>query len=69
MARAKAGSIRLTAAQLLLLRQQRRAWHRRMGELLLGGKRHGRAKQPKDPKPGNAFPGGEIYLSMQAGAG
>jgi transposase len=64
LARAKAGSIRLTAAQLLLLRQQRRAWHRRMGELLLGGKRHGRAKQPKDPKPGNAFPGGEIYLSM-----
>jgi transposase len=35
-----------------------------MGELLLGGPRHGRAKQPKDPDPGKAFPGGEIYLSM-----
>jgi transposase len=64
LARAKAGSIRLAAAQLLLLRQQRRVWHRRMGEILLGGPRHGRAKQPKDPQPGNAFPGGEIYLSM-----
>jgi transposase len=64
LARAKAGSIRLAAAQLVLLRQQRRAWQRRMGELLLGGPRHGRSKQPKDPKPGNAFPGGEIYLSM-----
>jgi hypothetical protein len=64
LARAKAGSIRLAAAQLLLLREQRRAWHRRMGALLLGGPRHGRSQQPKDPKPGNAFPGGEIYLSM-----
>jgi Transposase/Transposase IS116/IS110/IS902 family len=64
LARAKAGSIRLAAAQLLLLRQQRRVWQRRMGELLLGGPRVGRARQPKDPKPGNAFPGGEIYLSM-----
>jgi transposase len=64
LARAKAGSIRLAAAQLLLLRQQRRAWQRRMGELLLGGPRTGRAQQPKDPDPGNAFPGGEIYLSM-----
>jgi len=63
LARAKAGSIRLAAAQLLLLRDQRRAWHRRMGELLLGSPRYGRAKQPKDPRPGNAFPGGEIYLS------
>ena len=64
LARAKAGSIRLAAAQLLLLRQQRQVWHRRMGELLLGSPRYGRAKQPKDPRPGNAFPGGEIYLSM-----
>ena len=64
LARAKAGTIRLTAAQLLLLRQQRRVWQRRMGELLLGGARHGRTKQPKDPDPGKAFPGGEIYLSM-----
>jgi transposase len=64
LARAKAGSIRLVAAQLLLLRQQRHTWQRRMGEILLGAPRSGRAKQPKDPQPGNAFPGGEIYLSM-----
>ena len=64
LARAKAGTIRLTAAQLLLLRDQRRVWQRRMAELLLGGPRHGRSKQPKDPQPGKAFPGGEIYLSM-----
>jgi Transposase/Transposase IS116/IS110/IS902 family len=64
LARAKAGSIRLAAAQLLLLRAQRRARERRMGELLPGGPRYGRAKTPKDPDPGKAFPGGEIYLSM-----
>jgi transposase len=64
LAQAKAGSIRLAAAQLLLLREQRRSWHRRMGELLLGGARYGRTKQPKDADPGKAFPGGEIYLSM-----
>ena len=64
LARAKAGAIRLAAAQLLLLRAQRRAWERRMGELLLGAPRTGRGKTPKDPDPGKAFPGGEIYLSM-----
>lgn len=64
LARAKAGSIRLAAAQLLLLRDQRRTWHKRMGELLLGAPRYGRDKTPKDPDPGKAFPGGEIYLSM-----
>jgi transposase len=64
LARAKAGTIRLTAAQLLLLRTQRRAWERRMGELLLGAPRTGRDRTPKDPDPGKAFPGGEIYLSM-----
>ena len=57
-------AIRLAAAQLLALRAQRRAWERRMGELLLGGPRSGRDKTPKDPDPGKAFPGGEIYLSM-----
>lgn len=57
LARAKACTIRLTAAQLLLLRTQRRAWQRRIGELLLGSPRYGRAKQPKDPQPGNAFCG------------
>ena len=64
LARAKAGSIRLAAAQLLLLRAQRKAWEKRMGELLLGAPRTGRDKTPKDPDPGKAFPGGEIYLSM-----
>ncbi len=64
LARAKAGTIRLAAAQLLLLHQQRRIWHRRMGEILLGGTHHRRVKHPKDPDPGNAFPGGETYLSM-----
>jgi hypothetical protein len=64
LARAKAGAIRLAAAQLLLLRAQRKTWERRMGELLLGAPRTGRDHTPKDPDPGKAFPGGEIYLSM-----
>jgi hypothetical protein len=64
LARAKAGAIRLAAAQLLLLRAQRKTWERRMGELLLGASRTGRDHTPKDPDPGKAFPGGEIYLSM-----
>jgi transposase len=64
LARAKAGSIRLAAAQLLLLHAQRKAWERRMGELLLGAPRTGRNHTAKDPDPGKAFPGGEIYLSM-----
>ena len=64
LARAKTGSIRLAASQLLLLRTQRREWEKRMGELLLGTPRYGRTKTPKDPEPGKAFPGGEIYLSM-----
>jgi hypothetical protein len=64
LARAKEGSVRLAASQLLAIRAQRRAWERRMGELLLGAPRYGRDKAPKDPDPGKAFPGGEIYLSM-----
>jgi len=64
LARAKTGSIRLAAAQLLAIRAQRREWQRRMGELLLGTPRTGRSKTPKDPDPGKAFPGGETYLSM-----
>ena len=35
-----------------------------MGELLLGGARPRPGAAPKDPDPGKAFPGGEIYLSM-----
>ena len=64
LARAKAGTITLAAGQLLLLRAQRKTWEQRMGELLLGGTRTGRDKTVKDPDPGKAFPGGEIYLSM-----
>jgi transposase len=61
--RAKADTIRLACAQLLLRRKQRRAWERRMGELLLGDRRRGRAKQPGAQR-GPAVPGGEIYLSF-----
>lgn len=64
LARAKAGTIRLAATQLLAIRAQRRVWERRMGELLLGAARTGRDKTPKEPDPGQMFPGGEIYLSM-----
>jgi hypothetical protein len=35
-----------------------------MGELLLGAPRYGRDKTPRDPDPGKALQGGEIYLSM-----
>lgn len=64
LVRAKTDTIRLLATQLLALGAQRRAWERRMGELLLGAPRHGRAKQPKDDQRGPAVPGGEIYLSF-----
>ena len=64
LVRAKTDTIRLLATQLLALGTQRRAWERRMGELLLGAPRTGRAKQPKDGDRGPAVPGGEIYLSF-----
>jgi hypothetical protein len=64
LVRAKETSIALTATQLLALRQARKAWERRMGKLLLGSARYGRAKQPKEPDPGKAIPGGDIYLSF-----
>jgi len=64
LVRAKADTIRLLAGQLLALGAQRRSWERRMGELLLGAPRHGRAKQPKDDQRGPAVPGGEICLSF-----
>lgn len=64
LVRAKTSTIRLTATQLLALGAQRRAWERRMGELLLGAPRTGRAHQPKEGPPGPAVPGGEIYLSF-----
>lgn len=64
LVRAKADTIRLLAGQLLALGGQRRAWERRMGELLLGAPRTGRNRQPKDDQRGPAVPGGEIYLSF-----
>lgn len=64
LVRAKADTIRLAATQLLTIGAQRRAWERRMGELLLGAPRRGRAKQPPKDSLGKAFPGGEIYLSF-----
>jgi transposase len=64
LVRAKTGTIALTATQLLAIREQRRAWERRMGELLLGAPRHGRGRKPKEPDPGKAIPGGDIYLSF-----
>jgi len=64
LVRAKADTIRLTAAQLLAIGQQRRAWQRRMGELLLGAPRRGRARKPREHERGQSFPGGEVYLSF-----
>jgi transposase len=64
LVRAKADTIRLTASQLLAIGRQRRAWERRMGELLLGAPRRGRAKQPLEGERGQSFPGGEVYLSF-----
>jgi transposase len=64
LVRAKAATIRLAAGQLLLLGAQRRAWERRMGEILLGSQRFGRAHEPRAEERGEQFPGGEIYLSF-----
>jgi transposase len=64
LVRAKADTIRLAATQLLMIGRQRRAWERRMGELLLGAPRQGRDKKPRGDGPGKGFPGGEIYLSF-----
>jgi transposase/transposase IS116/IS110/IS902 family protein len=68
LVRAKVDAIRLAAAQLLLIGAQRRAWERRMSELLLGPPRAASSDTSEDDKPerqpGQAFPGGEIYLSF-----
>jgi transposase len=64
LVRAKAAGIRLAAVQLLALHEARRGWQQRITELLLGGRRTGRDHTVKDPDPGNAFPGGAIYLSF-----
>jgi transposase len=64
LVRAKADTIRLTAAQLLLIDAQRKAWEKRMGELLLGAASRPTQRQAEENQPGQAFPGGEIYLSF-----
>ena len=64
LVRAKADTIRLAATQLLAIASQRRAWERRMGELLVGAPRHGQAGQPQEDQPGQALPGGGVYLSF-----
>lgn len=64
LVRAKAASIRLGAAQLLLITEQRKQWERRMGTILLGAPRRGRDHQPRSDELGEKFPGGEIYLSF-----
>lgn len=64
LARAKADTIRLSAQQLLAIGAQRRAWERRMGELLLGAPRRGQARKPPEDERGQSFPDGEVYLSF-----
>jgi transposase len=64
LVRAKADTIRLSASQLLAIGKQRRAWERRMGDLLLGAPRRGRARKPREAERGQSFPGGEVYLSF-----
>ncbi len=64
LVRAKADTIRLAATQLLAIGSQRRTWERRMGELLLGAPRRGRARQPREGERGQSFPGGKVYLSF-----
>jgi hypothetical protein len=49
---------------LLLIGQQRKAWERRLGELLLGARRYGRSRLPKADELGEKVPDGEIYLSF-----
>jgi transposase len=65
LVRAKTDTIRLAAAQLLLIGAQRRAWQRRMSELLLGTPSStGEQGHGRERESGQAFPGGEIYLSF-----
>jgi len=64
LVRAKAATIRLTAIQLLAIGTQRRAWERRMAELLLGARPTGKSGRRREERPGNAVPGGKVYLSF-----
>lgn len=59
--RAKADTIRMLAEQLLVLGAQRRAWERRMGELL---HQSNTSSTSETPQSGPSVPGGEIYLSF-----
>jgi len=70
LVRAKVDTIQLLVAQVLLIKAQRRAWERRMSELLLGHRRGSSSIEPSGAgdEPGRAFPGGQIYLSF-AGVG
>jgi transposase len=64
LVRAKADTIRLAAIQLLAIGTQRRAWERRMAQLLLGTRPTGKSGRRRDERPENAIPGGTIYLSF-----
>jgi len=68
LVRAKAATIHLAATQLLATGTQRRAWEQRMAELLLGARPTGKSGRRREEQPGNAIPGGKIYLSF-AGLG
>ncbi|HXF71023.1 MAG TPA: transposase [Actinomycetota bacterium] len=56
--RAKEATVRLACSQLLLLHGKRRAWKRRMGELLAAPPEVGWEAE------GKRFPGGEVYRSF-----
>lgn len=58
LVRAKEATVRLTCSQLLLLHAQRRAWERRMGELLAALPEAGWEAE------GKRLPGGEVYRSF-----
>lgn len=60
LVRAKADTIVLLADQLLALGAQRRAWERRMGELLI----HAQRQRLAEDEPGQSVPGGETYVSF-----
>jgi transposase len=64
LVRAKADTIRLATTQLLAIGAQRRVWERRMAELLLGARPTGKSGRRRQERPGNAIPGGTIYLSF-----
>jgi transposase len=64
LVRAKADTIRLAATQLLAIHTQRRAWGLRMAELLLGARPTGTSGTRREDNPGNAVPGGKVYLSL-----